>query len=191
MRWRSGFQLTHGHTPRNERRDGVDGFTALEDYSAAFAESESPPAPMVFYNVVEAADAVDSVQYWMYSVFDSFTVNVHWHDWELIQVFVDRESDTPLLVSASAHARMMLRFRNSRYLAEREDGDAGGRVRERVSIGIESADSAATAAQRGDSETANERHRDVRSALRSAADLLSMLNRTVTATTQQWRWSHA
>ncbi|MGQ3329738.1 hypothetical protein [Halorubrum sp. FL23] len=90
-----------------ETDDGavVDGFTALDDYSAAFRETGSPPAPTVFYNVVEAAPGVDAVQYWLYSAFDQFTVNFHWHDWELLQVFVDRESGDPLLLSASAHSR--------------------------------------------------------------------------------------
>ncbi|ELZ42588.1 hypothetical protein C471_03983 [Halorubrum saccharovorum DSM 1137] len=83
----------------------VDGFTALDEYSAAFRETGSPPAPTVFYNVVEAAPGVDAVQYWLYSAFDQFTVNFHWHDWELLQVFVDRESGDPLLLSASAHSR--------------------------------------------------------------------------------------
>jgi len=83
----------------------VDGFTALETYSQQFREFGGPPEPTVFYNVVEAADGVDAVQYWAYSVFDQFTVNFHWHDWELLQVFVDRETEEPLLLSASAHAR--------------------------------------------------------------------------------------
>ena len=83
----------------------VDGFTALEEYSAAFRETGSPPAPTVFYNVVEAADGIDAVQYWLYSAFDQFTVNFHWHDWELLQVFVDRETGEPVLLSASAHSR--------------------------------------------------------------------------------------
>ncbi|WP_144904185.1 hypothetical protein [Halobellus captivus] len=83
----------------------VDGFTALAEYSSAFAETGAPPDPTVFYNVVEAVDGVDVVQYWCYSVFDQFTVNFHWHDWELLQVFVDRETDAPILLSASAHAR--------------------------------------------------------------------------------------
>ncbi|GAB3423179.1 hypothetical protein GCM10027435_28770 [Haloparvum alkalitolerans] len=87
-----------------ERRE-VDGFAALDGYSAAFAETGSPPAPVAFYNVVEAAPGVDAIQYWFYSAFDQFTVNFHWHDWELLQVFLDRETDDPLLVSASAHAR--------------------------------------------------------------------------------------
>ena len=83
----------------------VDGFVALEEYSAAFRETGSPPAPTVFYNVVEAADGIDAVQYWLYSAFDQFTVNFHWHDWELLQVFVDRETGEPVLLSASAHSR--------------------------------------------------------------------------------------
>jgi len=83
----------------------VDGFTALDEYSAAFRETGAPPAPTVFYNVVEAAPGVDAVQYWLYSAFDQFTVNFHWHDWELLQVFVDRESGDPLLLCASAHSR--------------------------------------------------------------------------------------
>jgi len=59
----------------------------------------------VFYNVAPVDDRVVAVQYWMYSVFDQFTVNFHWHDWELLQVFVDTESGDPLLLVASAHAR--------------------------------------------------------------------------------------
>ncbi|GAA0527356.1 hypothetical protein SAMN04488066_11428 [Halorubrum aquaticum] len=83
----------------------VDGFRALEEYSREFHETGSPPTPTAFYRVVEAADGVDAVQYWFYSVFDQFTVNFHWHDWELLQVFLDRETGDPLLLSASAHAR--------------------------------------------------------------------------------------
>jgi hypothetical protein len=83
----------------------VDGFRALDDYTAAFNDSGTPPDPTVFYRVVEAAEGVDAIQYWLYSVFDQFTVNFHWHDWELLQVFVDRETGTPLLLSASAHSR--------------------------------------------------------------------------------------
>jgi hypothetical protein len=83
----------------------VEGFTALEEYSTAYERAGAPPEPTVFYRVTEAADGVDAVQYWMYSAFDQFTTNFHWHDWELLQVFVDRESGDPLLVSASAHSR--------------------------------------------------------------------------------------
>ncbi|UIP01052.1 PT domain-containing protein [Halobaculum sp. CBA1158] len=106
-----------------ETADGrvVDGFTALDDYSAAFAETGEPPAPTVFYAVVEAADGIDAVQYWQYSVFDQFTVNFHWHDWELLQVFVDRESGRPLLLSASAHSRSVP---NNEFLDPDLSGDA-------------------------------------------------------------------
>ncbi|WP_089672287.1 hypothetical protein [Halohasta litchfieldiae] len=83
----------------------VDGYTALNGYTTAFNNAGTPPDPVVFYRVVEAAEGVDAIQYWMYSVFDQFTVNFHWHDWELLQVFVDRETGTPLLLSASAHSR--------------------------------------------------------------------------------------
>ena len=100
----------------------VDGFTALDEYSAAFAETGDPPAPTVFYNVVEAADGIDAIQYWQYSVFDQFTVNFHWHDWELLQVFVDRESGRPLLLSASAHSRSVP---NNEFL----DPDLSGEAR--------------------------------------------------------------
>jgi len=99
----------------------VDGFTALDEYTAAFAETGAPPAPTVFYNVVEAAADVDAIQYWQYSVFDQFTVNFHWHDWELLQVFVDRESGRPLLLSASAHSRSVP---NNEFLDPDLSGDA-------------------------------------------------------------------
>ncbi|WP_418280898.1 hypothetical protein [Halorubrum sp. DTA98] len=105
-----------------ETADGpvVDGFTALEGYSAAFTEDETPPDPMAFYRVVEAADGVDAIQYWFYSAFDQFTVNFHWHDWELLQVFLERESGSPLLLSASAHSRASP---NNEYLDPDVTGD--------------------------------------------------------------------
>ena len=109
-----------------ETDDGsvVDGFTALDEYSAAFRETGSPPAPTVFYNIVEAAEGVDAVQYWLYSTFDQFTVNFHWHDWELLQVFVDRDSEDPLLLSASAHSRSIP---NNEFLdPELSDGERSG-----------------------------------------------------------------
>lgn len=98
----------------------VDGFTALEQYSAAFEDPASPPAPTIFYHVTEAGAGVDVIQYWMYSVFDQFTVNFHWHDWELLQVFVDRETERPLLLSASAHSRAVP---NNEFLEPDLDGD--------------------------------------------------------------------
>ena len=92
---------------RTETDDGpvVDGLLALDEYSATFREEVMPPEPTVFYRTVEAATGVDAIQYWFYSVFDQFTVNFHWHDWELLQVFIDRETEEPILVSASAHSR--------------------------------------------------------------------------------------
>jgi len=45
------------------------------------------------------------VQFWFYSVFDQFTTNFHWHDWEVMHVFVDTETDEPQLYVASSHSR--------------------------------------------------------------------------------------
>jgi hypothetical protein len=82
----------------------VDGFDALNGYVAA--ADETPPDPMAFYNVLEYQESsLAVVQYWFYSVFDQFTTNFHWHDWELLQVFVDTETDTPQLYVASSHSR--------------------------------------------------------------------------------------
>jgi hypothetical protein len=92
----------------------VDGFDALDGYTREFAEGESPPAPTVFYRVVEYPDdPLVAVQYWLYSAFDQFTTNFHWHDWELLQTFVDTEADRPVLHAASAHSR---RVPNNEYL---------------------------------------------------------------------------
>ncbi|KTG09581.1 hypothetical protein AUR64_17080 [Haloprofundus marisrubri] len=89
-------------------RDGdvvVDGFDVLDGYTADHRETDTPPAPTVFYNVVEYRDSpLSVVQYWLYSAFDQFTTNFHWHDWELFQVFVDRESGEPVLYTGSAHS---------------------------------------------------------------------------------------
>ena len=86
-------------------RSVVRGSDALVDYRSEFRETDAPPNPTVFYNVAPVAGSVVALQYWMYSVFDQFTVNFHWHDWELLQVFVDAEAEEPILLSASAHAR--------------------------------------------------------------------------------------
>lgn len=83
----------------------VDGFDALEGYVQA-GGSEDPPEPRVFYHVVEyEGSPLEVVQFWFYSVFDQFTTNFHWHDWELLQVFVDTETGEPQLYVASAHSR--------------------------------------------------------------------------------------
>ncbi|MFB6156513.1 MAG: hypothetical protein ABEJ34_01555 [Haloferacaceae archaeon] len=103
--------------PYVEERDGervVDGFAALDGYTRAFAKAGEPPAPTVFYHVVEYPDdPLAVVQYWSYSVFDQFATNFHWHDWELLQTFVDTERGEPVLFAASAHSR---KVPNNEYL---------------------------------------------------------------------------
>jgi len=84
----------------------VDGFTALNDYTRQFSERGEPPAPTLWHNVVAYDDSpLAVVQYWAYSVFDQFTTNFHWHDWEVLHVFVDTETDDPVLFVASSHSR--------------------------------------------------------------------------------------
>ncbi|ESP88327.1 hypothetical protein K933_09397 [Candidatus Halobonum tyrrellensis G22] len=88
----------------------VDGFDALDGYTAEFEATGEPPAPTVFYNVRRyRGTELAVVQFWFYSVFDQFTSNFHWHDWELLQVFVDLSADgevgAPALFVASAHSR--------------------------------------------------------------------------------------
>ncbi|WP_302082268.1 twin-arginine translocation signal domain-containing protein [Salinibaculum rarum] len=95
--------------PYESDRDGetiVDGFTALNDYTKAAESSEQPPDPAVFYNAVAYEDSpLAVVQFWLYSAFDQFTTNFHWHDWEVLHVFHDRETEQPQLYVASAHGR--------------------------------------------------------------------------------------
>jgi hypothetical protein len=91
-----------------ERDDGtvVDGFDALDGYTRAFEEAGDPPDPVAFYNVRQYEESpLAVVQYWLYSAFDQFSTNFHWHDWELVQVFVDRDEEVPVLFVASAHSR--------------------------------------------------------------------------------------
>jgi hypothetical protein len=84
----------------------VDGFTALNDYTSAFEEGGDPPEPVVFYNAVQYEDSpLAVIQFWMYSVFDQFATNFHWHDWEVLHVFVDTETEEAQLYVASAHSR--------------------------------------------------------------------------------------
>ena len=95
--------------PYEVERDGetvVDGFEAFDGYTRRFKESETPPNPTVFFNVVQYEDSpLAVVQYWQYGAFDQFTTNFHWHDWEVLHVFVDTETDTPQLYVASSHSR--------------------------------------------------------------------------------------
>jgi hypothetical protein len=99
----------------------VRGFDALDGYTREFEQTGDPPAPTVFYNVVEVTETLTVVQHWFYSAFDQFTTNFHWHDWELLQTFVDTETNAPVLYSASAHSR---KVPNNEFL----DPDAGDRV---------------------------------------------------------------
>ena len=102
-------------------RDGetvVDGFDALDGYTGRY-EPGAPPDPTVFYRAVRyEGSPLAVVQFWCYSAFDQFTTNFHWHDWELLQVFVDTDTDEPVLYVASAHSR---RVPNNEFL----DPEAG------------------------------------------------------------------
>ncbi|MDZ7849481.1 MAG: hypothetical protein U5K70_01255 [Halodesulfurarchaeum sp.] len=83
----------------------VDGFDALDGYVEQ-GGADDPPAPTGFYNVVEyEGSSLAVVQFWFYSVFDQFTANFHWHDWELLQVFVDSDTGDIQLHVASSHSR--------------------------------------------------------------------------------------
>lgn len=82
----------------------IEGIPALNEYTKR-GQDGTVPEPTVFYNVVEVSSELLAIQYWMYSVFDQFSVNFHWHDWELLQVFVDRPTGEVALLVASAHAR--------------------------------------------------------------------------------------
>ncbi|WP_203229130.1 hypothetical protein [Halobellus captivus] len=103
--------------PYASDRDGetvVDGFDALDGYHERHAEAGEPPDPTVFYHAVEYEDSpLAVVQFWIYSAFDQFTTNFHWHDWEVLHVFVDRETDRPQLYVASSHSR---RVPNNEFL---------------------------------------------------------------------------
>jgi hypothetical protein len=94
--------------PYESERDGetiVDGFDALNGYVERGGAAD-PPDPIAFYNVREYEESpLAVVQYWFYSVFDQFTTNFHWHDWELLQVFFDTETEEPQLYVASSHSR--------------------------------------------------------------------------------------
>ena len=95
--------------PYESEADGdpvVDGFAAFNGYTERFREAEAPPNPTVFYRVVTYEDSpLAAVQYWWYAAFDQFSVNFHWHDWEVTQVYVDVESEEPKLFVASSHSR--------------------------------------------------------------------------------------
>ena len=84
----------------------VDGFAAFDGYHERYDETGEPPDPTVFYNGVRYEDSpLAVVQFWLYSAFDQFTANFHWHDWEVLHVFVDLDSGDPQLYVASSHSR--------------------------------------------------------------------------------------
>ncbi|RKS84063.1 LOW QUALITY PROTEIN: hypothetical protein BDK61_3463 [Haloarcula quadrata] len=94
--------------PYTSEQDGdtvVDGFDAFNGYHERMADGE-PPDPTAFYNVVEYENSpLAVVQFWFYSAFDQFTTNFHWHDWEVLHVFVDTGRGDPQLYVASSHSR--------------------------------------------------------------------------------------
>ncbi|WP_128905390.1 hypothetical protein [Halorubrum amylolyticum] len=95
--------------PYTAEEDGetvVDGFAAFDGYHERYDEAGEPPNPTVFYNGVRYEDSpLAVVQFWLYSAFDQFTANFHWHDWEVLHVFVDLDSGDPQLYVASSHSR--------------------------------------------------------------------------------------
>jgi len=95
--------------PYTVEEDGetvVDGFEAFDGYHERYDEAGEPPNPTVFYNGVWYEDSpLAVVQFWLYSAFDQFTANFHWHDWEVLHVFVDLDSGDPQLYVASSHSR--------------------------------------------------------------------------------------
>jgi len=92
--------------PYESEREGdtvVDGFDALNGY---VERDGDPPAPTAFYHAVAYEESpLAVVQFWLYSAFDQFSTNFHWHDWEVLHVFVDTDEDEPQLYVASSHSR--------------------------------------------------------------------------------------
>jgi len=95
--------------PYEVDKDGetvVDGFEAFDGYTERAREADAPPDPTVFYHAVRYEDSpLAVVQFWCYSAFDQFTTNFHWHDWEVLHVFLDTDSGEPQLYVASSHSR--------------------------------------------------------------------------------------
>ena len=84
----------------------VDGFDAFDGYHERYDEAGVPPDPTVFYHGVRYEDSpLAVVQFWLDSAFDQFTANFHWHDWEVLHVFVDLDTGEPQLYVASSHSR--------------------------------------------------------------------------------------
>ena len=97
----------------------VDGFDAMNGYHERLADADEPPNRTIFYNTVQYQDSpLAVVQFWMYAAFDQFTANFHWHDWEVLHVFVDTETDEPQLYVASSHST---RVPNNEFLDPEPD----------------------------------------------------------------------
>ena len=94
------------YTAERDSETVVDGFEALNGYTRRRNEERGLPDPTVFFRALEYDDApLAVVQFWLYGAFDQFTTNFHWHDWELLQVFLDTDTDEPVLYDASSHSR--------------------------------------------------------------------------------------
>ena len=97
----------------------VDGFDAMNGYHERLADAEEPPNRTIFYNAVEYdGSPLAVIQFWMYAAFDQFTANFHWHDWEVLHVFVDTETGEPQLYVASSHST---RVPNNEFLDPEPD----------------------------------------------------------------------
>ncbi|UIP01090.1 hypothetical protein Hbl1158_07000 [Halobaculum sp. CBA1158] len=91
----------------------LDGFAAFDGYARDYDPGGEPPNRTAFYNVARYPGTdLAVVQYWFYSAFDQFSVNFHWHDWEVLHAFLDvgeesgdPETGDPTLLVASAHSR--------------------------------------------------------------------------------------
>ena len=95
--------------PYTSEPDGapvVHGFDAVEGYHSADDIEADPPEPAAFYHAVRYDDtSLVAVQFWFYYVFDQFSCNFHWHDWEVLHVFVDVDTGEPQLYVGSSHSR--------------------------------------------------------------------------------------
>jgi hypothetical protein len=94
--------------PYQTEQDGeqvVNGFDAFNGYVEAKKGTDRVPKPTLFYHAMQYSDSpLAVVQFWYYSAFDQFTTNFHWHDWEVLHVFVDMETGDPQLYVASSHS---------------------------------------------------------------------------------------
>ena len=94
------------YTSEQDGETVVHGFDTVEGYHEEFDGEGEPPEPTGFYHAIGYEDSsLVAIQYWFYYVFDQFSCNFHWHDWEVLHVFVDTETGDPQLYVASSHSR--------------------------------------------------------------------------------------